>query len=517
MIFFRYPLLLLCIFSSVYAQTDPRLTAWLTSNSTKYARVTETTTTSPVATWPSVGIPKNAMSPTQDAPAYADVQQILYSNNYVYVKSADLASHRMGPWYKEYTKITVNGLWPQNRALTSKIPRNPVAGTGLVQVAQGPVGVMVNGVTIANLGDGSGYNTSLARDGGITGGGVPGNQSNVWIRCATGAEGPILDAGFGHPAPDGGYHYHANPRALRYQLGDNLTYNAVSDSYTENTTNLRHSPIIGWAYDGYPIYGPYAYSIANDATSPVRRMVSGHVPRDGQYGTSNLNTAGRKSLAPWAAFFHTFTTPLASVDYSLASTSWGPDVSASFPLGWYAEDFDYLGDRVKTPATGAKYFQGVDFDLDKPNGRQCVTPEFPGGTYAYFIPIDVVGAPAFPFSIGRYWRGVSNGGRVVNGNITEAVTTLFTGGPAVPVSWSNSPSVDKVSGNVTLSWRSVEGGSYLMETSTTLQSWSTLNPTVPAASSATQTSYLHSSNSDRRFYRVSRSALAPFDPAYTGQ
>ncbi len=499
------------------AHADPRLTQWLTGNSTKYARVTETTTTAPVSTWPSPGIPKNAQSPTQTLPAYADVQQVLYSNNFVYVKSADLASHRMGPWYKEYTKVTVNGLWPTNRSLTSKIPRNPSlaaapsAANNFNQVAQGPVGVMVNGVTIANLGDGSGWNPTTQKDGGITGGGVPGNQTNVWIRCATGAEGPILDAGFGHPAPDGGYHYHANPRALRYQLGDNLTYNAATDTYTENTTSLHHSPILGWAYDGSPIYGPYGYGSASDAASPVRRMVSGHVPRNGAFGTTNLATAGRHSLPPWAAVFHTFATTVGTSDYTLPAGNYGPDVSTSFPVGWYAEDFDYLGDRVKTPATGAKYLQGVDFDLDKPNGRQCVTPEFPGGTYAYFIPVDAAGAPAFPFSIGRYWHGLNNGGRVVNGNITETVTTLFTGGPAVVEDWAAAAPLAVAGGNVTLSWKSIEGGTYRVDGSADLTAWTTVNAAAPAAPAATQTS-LAVPGAVRKFYKVTRTGLATYDP-----
>ncbi len=504
--------LVLCCASTVHA--DPRLTQWVTSNSTKYARVTETTTSAPVAVWPSPGIPQNNANNEQLLPAYADVQQVLYSANFVYVRSSDLASHRMGPWYKEYAKINVNGLWPENRKLSSKIPRNPTPAVAQNQVQQGPVGVLVNGVTIANLGDGSGWNSTTQRDAGITGGGVPGNQTNVWIRCATGAEGPILDAGFGHPAPDGGYHYHANPRALRYQLGDNLTYNAATDTYTENTVNLHHSPILGWAYDGYPIYGPYGYSIANNATSPVRRMVSGHVPRDGSFGTANLATAGRHSLAPWAALFHTFTATLGSSDYPLAAGSYGPDVSASFPIGWYAEDFDYLGDRG--------YTQGIHFDLDKPNGRICMTPEFPGGTYAYFIPIDANGAPAFPFSIGRYWYGNNTGGRVPNGNITETVTTPFTGGPAIGETWSGGPAVNAATGDVTLTWNSLEGGSYQIEASTNLTSWSTIAPSWPAASNTTQTSAIETgaalpANNTRRFYRVSRTGVATFDPAYTGQ
>lgn len=504
----------LALLSASNVHADPRLTQWMTTNSTKYGRVTETTTSAPVAVWPSPGVTQNNVNNAQLLPAYADVQQVLYSTNFVYVRSSDLASHRMGPWYKEYAKINVNGLWPENRRLTSKVPRNPTPATTQNQVQQGPVGVLVNGVTIANLGDGSGWNPTTQRDAGITGGGVPGNQANVWIRCATGAEGPILDAGFGHPAPDGGYHYHANPRALRHQLGDNLTYNTATDTYTENTANLRHSPILGWAYDGYPIYGPYGYSSAMDANSPVRRMVSGHVPRDGSFGTTNLSLTGRHSLAPWAALFHTFAATLGSSDYQLAPGSYGPDVSASFPIGWYAEDFDYLGDRG--------YTQGIHFDLDKPNGRICVTPEFPGGTYAYFIPIDANGAPAFPYSIGRYWYGNNTGGRVPNGNITETVTTLFTGGPAIGETWRGSPAVNAATGVVTLTWNSLEGGGYKLEASTNLTSWSIIAPGVPAASNATQTSSTDTgtalpAGSTMRFYRVSRTGLATFDPAYTGQ
>ncbi len=55
---------------SLPAISNPQLTSWMTAQSSKYARVTETTTTTPVATWPSPGIPKNANSPSQTLPAY---------------------------------------------------------------------------------------------------------------------------------------------------------------------------------------------------------------------------------------------------------------------------------------------------------------------------------------------------------------------------------------------------------------------------------------------------------------
>ena len=56
---------------------------------------------------------------------------------------------------------------------------------------------------------------------------------------------------------------------------------------------FTHLPIIGWANDGLPIYGPYGYSSAMDATSSLRRMVSGFVKRDGTNGTTNLASTGR--------------------------------------------------------------------------------------------------------------------------------------------------------------------------------------------------------------------------------
>ena len=501
-------LLSLFIPGALLAADDPRLSLWMTGNSMKYARVTETTTSAPVAVWPSPGIARNPQSPTQPIPGYADVQQVLFSNNFVYVRSSDLASHRMGPWYKEYAKLTVNGLWPQGHSLTSRIPRNPVAATTPEQVGQGPIGVLLNGVTIANFGDGSAYNTALGRDGQVTNGGIPGNQTQVWIRCATGAEGPILDSGYGHPAPDGGYHYHANPRALRFQLGDNLTYSLATDTYTEATGTLRHSPILGWAYDGYPIYGPYGYGTANDAKSPVRRIVSGFVPRDGSFGTTNLAATGRRSIAPWAALLHTFTPTLGTGDFALPSTAYGPNVSADFPIGWYAEDNDFLGDILKPGGNGAHYQQGVDFDLDKSNGRQCVTPEFPLGIYAYFLPIDAKAVPAYPFVIGRYWHGLSAGGRVP-GNINESVTEFVRGGQASPITVTATNS----GVSVAITWTSVEGGTYRIETSPDAKTWTSLAGAVTSIGGETTT---FTTATIATNYRVTLIALAAYDTDGTG-
>ena len=102
-----------------------------------------------------------------------------------------------------------------------------------------------------------------------------------------------------------------------------------------------------------------------------------------------------------------------------------------------------MGDLIQLPAPGTNYQQGVDFDLDQYNGRWCVTPEFPQGTYAYFISIASDGTPVFPYNIGRGYYGSPTASSVTS--ISEAVVTNFLGGPeAVPS--LNSPTVSRAAG-----------------------------------------------------------------------
>tara|TARA_B100001287_G_scaffold62682_1_gene50868 strand:- start:17185 stop:27846 length:10662 start_codon:yes stop_codon:yes gene_type:complete len=114
-------------------------------------------------------------------------------------------------------------------------------------------------------------------------------------------------------------------------LKDNLDGNG-----DEITTGFAHSPIVGWAYDGNPIYGPYGFANA---------------VFDG------ANTGGTKVM-------------LSSYELDLeSSTSLRPP---GFDDGFFIQDYVYK-------ATG---------DLDEYNGRFCKTDEFPEGTYAYFSTID---------------------------------------------------------------------------------------------------------------------------------
>ena len=63
----------------------------------------------------------------------------------------------------------------------------------------------------------------------------------------------------------------------------------------------------------------------------------------------------------------------------------GPSTT-TYPVGTFIEDW------VFTDASGT---------LDQNNGRFCVTPEYPNGTYAYFITVDSSGDPRFPYILGN--------------------------------------------------------------------------------------------------------------------
>ncbi len=292
------------------------------------------------------------------------------------------------------------------------------------------------------------------------------------------------------------HHYHASPRALRHLLGDHVSYNAATNTYTENAANLHHSPIIGWVRDGLPVYGPYGYSNPLDANSGVRRMISGFALRNGQNGTDDLAATGRTTLPAWAQRAYTGT-PIA-----------GPPVNATYPLGRYLEDNAYLGDLGFTQTTDGTL---RDFDLNEYNVRFCVTPEFPSGTWAYFICIAADGTPVFPYQVSRsYFGNPTDGGPVTA--ITEPVATSFLGGPFKSDA-AGGLSVDAANGNVTLTWSGIEGGTYNVQASEGLANWTTLTPPVTVSGDDTGVAVETggATGQTRRFYRAVRTAVPAYD------
>lgn len=73
-----------------------------------------------------------------------------------------------------------------------------------------------------------------------------------------------LDENNAHVQPGGKYHYHGWPKGL-----------------IRAWSPTSHSPIIGWAADGFPIYAAYGYSDPNNPNSEIRPLTSGWRVRSG--------------------------------------------------------------------------------------------------------------------------------------------------------------------------------------------------------------------------------------------
>ena len=471
------------------AVADPLVTSWRTDLSGRYARLYRTTadesTLNSVTTW-------SRGQGVQTQPTYAGVSEVATTATDVYVRATGLGAHIMGPWYLNAAKTNPFPNYPSNRAVIYRIPRDP----GAVPVTKSPtglgrIGLFVDGVSMFDSRDAFSYDTSAGQDDSpVAGGGV--NGDDVWNRDAYINESVTFDAANAHQA-GAHHHYHANPPGLRHLLGDGVDYDEATNSYTENFTG-EHSPILGWVRDGYPIYGPYGYSDPNDPASALTRMRSGYQKR---------SITVRQTLPAHAARDQAYTSPGSTAEYPLPAALYGPAVTAGvgsqFELGHYLEDYEYLGDIGQT--------LGTDFDLDLHNGRFCVTPEFPEGTYAYFVCIEADGTPKFPYNIGRTYFGTPSATPV--DSVPAGAEIVFEGGPEKGI-LGGEIVADDTTGDVTVTWSAVEGGTYIVEQSEDLKAWTgmtagidrdQLNASDPAAMDTNR----------RQFYRSALIDVAPFD------
>ncbi len=255
---------------------------------------------------------------------------------------------------------------------------------------------------------------AIAQPPGPPPGGPPGGPGQsgdgIWLRNAYYGEKETFDACLGHQPGAGEYHHHVQPICLRAQLNDNLELVATGRTgsmYREKASGWTHSPILGWALDGYPIYGPYGYTDPKSASSPVKRMKS-------SFRLRSITT--RDSLSAWALPYHN------GISQTLTAKQAGPPVSERFPLGRYAEDNDYIA------GSG---------DLDQYNGRFTITPDFPAGTYAYFLTLNDDGTPAFPFILGLQYYGNASGGQART--IPTDAQDYFNGGTFTAASPTTDP------------------------------------------------------------------------------
>lgn len=202
-----------------------------------------------------------------------------------------------------------NRIAPQNHAF--RVPVAPRAGERPTPVGMSLFGVAVNGVV---------FDPGAAewwRD----------DRASGWQYEALGGGRNLgLDREHAHVQPTGTYHYHGLPEQLLARL----------------TGGRPRVVLVGWAADGFPIYGPWIQPDPADSAN-LRPAVSGYRLRAGE----RLGGPGGRHD------------------------------------GTYVQDWEF------TPGAG---------DLDECNGRWGRTPEFPEGIYHYVL------TEEFPF-VPRVWRG----------------------------------------------------------------------------------------------------------------
>lgn len=342
-------------FSVLMGQSNPAITTWLQNNTIMGRHYISGNST-----------------PIQDN-VLANVQTVHYSADWVYVSTNGIPSYITGPFLDGNPSIA------QDQNAIFKFPLSPVQNTGTpTNTNGGNIGVFINGVALFDYRDGVSWRNSTNS---LAGGPLGGMGDQVWNRDAVVAERDGFDCAKGHPAM-GNYHHHQNPSAFNLDL--NVISN-VCDLYTADglyvIDSTQHSPLIGFAYDGFPVYGAYAYQDVN-GTGPVVRMKSSYALRNIMTRTTYAN--GNTVTA-------------------------GPAVSVTYPLGYFREDYEYIPTSAVTP----------DY-LDEHNGRFCVTPEYPNGIYCYFATVDENWNSAYPYVVGPAFYGTKVALKV--NAITETVT-----------------------------------------------------------------------------------------------
>lgn len=349
-------LVLLITSSEIQAQITPDISAWLQNTSIMGRHYVAGNST-----------------PITDA-VLANVQSIQYSTNWVYVTTHGIPAYITGPFLDGNPSVASD----QNAIF--KISRIPQQNTGTpTNTNMGNIGIFINGSALFDPRDGVSWKNST---GALAGGPLGGTGDNVWTRDAIVAERGGFDCAKGHPAM-GNYHHHQNPSAFNL---DKVVISNVCNLYLADglyvIDSTQHSPLIGFAYDGFPIYGAYAYKNVN-GTGGIVRMKSSY----------NLRSIATRTTNPFGA-----------------TVTAGPPVSTTYPLGYFREDYEYIATSSSTP----------DY-LDEHNGRFCVTPEYPAGTYAYFTTVDDNWNSAYPYAVGPTFYGIKNAQKVTS--ITEPVTT----------------------------------------------------------------------------------------------
>jgi hypothetical protein len=146
---------------------------------------------------------------TQPTSPFRSNVQVQVTDESLIVHSNGLPDHETGDYPNAKTPYAI-----KEQQYTFVIPRHPKMSDQVTPVPVGPVGVAINGVPFYNAVNRAGQDA---------------------------AKFEVTDDCCGHPDQLGRYHYHIYPKCIH-------------TSFTDPAG--EHSPLIGYAFDGFAIYGP---------------------------------------------------------------------------------------------------------------------------------------------------------------------------------------------------------------------------------------------------------------------
>jgi len=255
---------------------------------------------------------------------------------------------------------------------------------------------------------------------------VPGGSGTQWHLNTTTVKINGQDVYNGFVDDEGIYQYTDSSFITANAWGNVSGFTVTDNGYLDVN---GHSKIVGFASDGYPIYGPFGYSNALSSSSSIIRMVSGYTanvsnPDRPQSQTVNVALPASSNIITVNTSFDInpgmrITTNDAGI---LSGTVWVIRSGQQTIVGLNGHNLTVNQIQLSSNVTVSEgnsltfaYLPGAFIEdytfssnvgtLDEYNGRFCVTPEYPNGTYAYFATQDNTNTPTYPYFIGSAFFG----------------------------------------------------------------------------------------------------------------
>ena len=305
----------------------------------------------------------------------SQVSTVLSSSGYIITITSDCLPHPSKPGTFPNSNNS-NYIYPQNftRDIRLRVGENDDNPTS---ITVDDIGILANGIILYTV-----FGVTKIPNTDNTGtdtSEIGFNWNPVYFLSRFGSD----DLG-GNPDSNGIYHHYDSTFLKKWSyIGiNNLYYYSTNYENDMFRHPNGHSKILGIMMDGYPLYGPYGYTTAIDNTSDIVRITT-------SYRYKIILDEGRSS-------------------------------ETDYPKGSFTQDYEFVSDLGK---------------LDEYNGRFCKTPEYPDGTYAYFITIDSDNNPEFPYILGSKFKSTPStsstynptDGVGTNYNILPEITSDITG------------------------------------------------------------------------------------------